>query len=167
MTILWENRKRNSVDRRVCEKFRLVLLEPPGLKAEFPRMNVGAPTIALFSSHGSKRAAVTTSRPAAESREPRNKQRGHPGGWPLSRLYPSQVLERLLIRLEKRYRRGQGLSVHRIAPTSEPPETGRGDSSYKRTASASQPIKGLNCIQKSFSRSDLLRRSLVANLPFR
>jgi hypothetical protein len=52
-------------------------------------------------------------------------------------------------------------------PTSEPPETARGYSSFKRTASASQPVKGLNCIQESFSRSDLLRCSFVANLPFR
>jgi hypothetical protein len=86
---------------------------------------------------------------------------------PARKLIPTQVLARLLIRLEKRYRRGQGFSVHRIALTSEPPETVRRDSSYKRTASASQPVKGLNCIQESFSRSDLLRRSFVASLPFR
>jgi hypothetical protein len=50
--------------------------------------------------------------------------------------------------------------------TPEPPEMVRGYSSFKRTAPASQPVKGLNRIQESFSGSDLLRCSFVADRRF-
>ena len=53
-----------------------------GWTEEVPCMNAGAPTIALFSSHGSKGAE--TFRPRTESRELRYNERGHPCGWPLS-----------------------------------------------------------------------------------
>jgi hypothetical protein len=79
----------------------------------------------------------------------------------------TDVHDRGLPQIDDQSSRQMGSQFIGSLPTSEPPEIARGYSSNKRTASASQPVKGLNCIQESFSRSDLLRCSFVANLPFR
>ena len=89
---------------------------------------------------------------------------------PTRKLTPVQVLERLLSRLEKRMESLQRIKLdgfQMVISEFEPPGTGSGYSNSKRTASASQPVIGLNCIQESFSLFDLLRCSFVAHFPFR